>query len=73
MTVPSHRTSRSPLRRTLTAVGLGLGVTGIGLTLSDIYGRPSIGVGGVVLGVCVGVLHIPWSDFVGGSDGSSSR
>ncbi len=74
MTVPAHRNPpRSVLRRTLTAVGLGFGVAGIGLTLGDIYGRPSIGAGGVVLGMGIGALHMPWGEILGGPDGSPSR
>lgn len=56
---------RTAMRKTMAAVGLGLGVAGVGLTVGDIYRKPSIGAGGVVLGIGVALLHMPWGEFMG--------
>lgn len=50
-------------RRTLTAVGLGIGVASVGATLADLYRRPSLALGGMVLGLGLTTLHLPWDQF----------
>lgn len=49
------------MRHALSAVGLGLGVAGASAALGEIYRRPSIALGGLVLGVGLTALHFPWS------------
>lgn len=52
-------------RRTLTAVGLGLGVASVGATLGDLYRKPSLALGGMVLGLGLAAIHLPWDRYGG--------
>lgn len=63
---PRHH--QTPGRRTASAIGLGVGVAGIGLTIGDIYRRPSIALGGMVLGIGLTALHLPWADLLQGGE-----
>jgi hypothetical protein len=51
-------------RQTLSSVGLGLGVASVGLSIGQLYHRPSVSLGGVVLGVGLMAWHLPWSDIM---------
>ena len=50
-------------RRTLTAIGVGLGIAGVGAGIGDLYRKPSITIGAMVLGVGVTLIHLPWSKY----------
>lgn len=56
----SDQVDNLPRRRVTSAVGLGLGVVGVGLTLADLYKRPSIAVASVIAGLGLTLAHWPW-------------
>ena len=58
--------NQTPMRRTMSAIGLGLAATGVGVAIGDLYRKPSIAVGAVVLGVGLIAVHLPWDHLMGG-------
>jgi len=54
--------SRGPTRRTLAALGLGIGIAGVGATIADLYRKPAIAIGALVLGAGVAIAHLPWGN-----------
>lgn len=60
---PEHMT---PMRQAVNAIGMGVGIAGVGAVVGDFYRRPSISLGGLVLGIGVTAIHFPWPR-IGGS------
>lgn len=56
--------TRRGTRRMLASLGLGIGIAGVGATLGDIYRKPEIAVGGLIVGVAAALLHLPWSEWI---------
>ena len=52
----------STARTTFSAIGLGLGVTSIGLAIGNLYHKPSVSIGAVVLGLGLVAWHLPWRE-----------
>lgn len=60
----NSRPPQTPTRRTMSSIALGLGVAGVGVAIGDLYHRPSIAIGGMVLGVGLAAVHLPWDHFL---------
>ena len=51
-------------RRIVSALGLGFGIAGVGATLGELYRKPHIAIGGMLVGITAALIHLPWSTWM---------